>query len=255
MYTVTNFVKKVKQPRGGFIPPSSLTKHTFEDGMTLSSFENIHSVLVGITVDLLTRVGLFGKNLTFDIQIMGAHIAGESALCQSLVDRVNDVLTDDSIRAACKLSGFDVCFRSGMAGYKDVRNIEPDATTINNIRIMVQRSMIFFNKKKVISSGVTFLGGYTRVVSKGDADFLTPEGIWDMKVSVRGPLKEHTLQVYVYTQLAYAAGLNGNPTYDDCEFNVAGIFNPRLNTEYYFDPTKIEPKYIGTIQTLIEHGF
>ena len=46
----------------------------------------------------------------------------------------------------CKLVGYDVCFRAGVIGYKPVEEIKPDSDTIENIVIMVKRSLAFWKE-------------------------------------------------------------------------------------------------------------
>lgn len=52
---------------------------------------------------------------------------------------------DQSIINAIRLSGFDVLYRSGLFGYILVNKIKPDIDTVENVRIMVQRILNFFN--------------------------------------------------------------------------------------------------------------
>ena len=47
----------------------------------------------------------------------------------------------------------------------------------------------------VVSTTLSFPGGYTSTITVGDGDFMTQDGIWDIKVSKNPPTKEHTLQV------------------------------------------------------------
>ena len=48
-------------------------------------------------------------------------------------------LDNESVSNACKLVGYDVCFRASVIGYKPVEEIKPDSDTIENIVIMVNR--------------------------------------------------------------------------------------------------------------------
>lgn len=228
MTTVTRRIKQIKQPRGGYIPPKSMTVVEYDDGITLHGTENIHSSLVGMAVDYLVRF-VNGENSkdAFRISLMGASVAGELKLANRLVSSVKG-LDDSSISNACKLVGFDVCYRMGMMGYKPVQSINPDAETIENIRTMVNRSISFMEKESpIVADGFTFEGGYTNEVTSGDGDLLTHDGLWDFKVSVNNPTKDHTLQLLMY----YLLGLRS--IHDGFEqVRKLGIFNPRLNKEY-----------------------
>ncbi len=55
-------------------------------------------------------------------------------------------LDKKSITNACKLVGYDVCFRAGVIGYKPVEEINPDKDTIENIVTMINRSLSFLER-------------------------------------------------------------------------------------------------------------
>ena len=82
---------------------------------------------MGLAVDYMTRF-MTGAPATdaFAISLMGAQIIGEMGLAQELLAGIKG-LDDESIVRDVKLSGFDVCFRAGIMGYKPVQNINPDA--------------------------------------------------------------------------------------------------------------------------------
>ena len=46
MYSVTQRISKIKQPRGGYIKRKDFTCITLEDGIELNSQENIHPSLI-----------------------------------------------------------------------------------------------------------------------------------------------------------------------------------------------------------------
>lgn len=108
-------------------------------------------------------------------------------------------LDNESVSNACKLVGYDVCFRAGVIGYKPVEEIKPDSDTIENIVIMVKRSLAFWKEYGPITKdGFTFEGGYTDIVSSGDGDYLTEDTLWDFKVSKEEPKSKYTLQLLMY---------------------------------------------------------
>ena len=63
MLSVTQRVKNIKQPRGGYVNPSIFTIDTYDDGIILNEEENVHASIVGMAVDYLTRV-MLGVNPT-----------------------------------------------------------------------------------------------------------------------------------------------------------------------------------------------
>ena len=65
-------------------------------------------------------------------------------------------LDDTSIQNACQLVGYDCVVRAGIHAYSPVQSIHADAGTIANIRIMVERSMAFWEEY-----GPIVLNGFT----------------------------------------------------------------------------------------------
>lgn len=227
MASVTQRIKQITQPRGGYIKSSEFEKKEFVDNEILKE-ENIHCSLIGLAVDYLTRLMLdTPPEEAFRISILGAGIIGEERKAYRLLKSIKGI-DDFSIYYACKLVGYDVCFRAGPIGYKEVDEIEADSNTINNIKIMVKRSIIFFDKYGPITKdGFTFEGGYTKVINSGDGDFLTSDTLWDFKVSKNNPTSAHTLQLLIY----YIMGIHSVHN----EFKSVkklGIFNPRTNCVY-----------------------
>ena len=227
MATVTQRIKQIKQPYGGYLRPSEFTKIEFSDGKALGE-ESIHSSLVGMAVDYLARA-MSGAPLdeAFKISILGARIAGEERKVYKLLRLVKG-LDNKSIHAACKIVGYDVCYRAGPFGFRGVDQIKADNSTIENIRIMVLRSLSFFEQYGPITKdSFTFEGGYTNIIHAGDGDFLTIDTLWDFKVSRKDPTSRQTLQLLVY----YIMGQHSvHDEFDHIE-NL-GIFNPRQNCAY-----------------------
>lgn len=227
MASVTQRIKQITQPRGGYLKSSEFEKKEFIDNEILNE-ENIHSSLVGLAVDYLTRLMLDTPlEEAFKISLLGANLIGEERKAYNLLKQIKGI-DDSSIYYACKLVGYDVCFRAGPMGYKNVDEIEADTNTINNIKIMIKRSILFFNKYGPITKdGFTFEGGYTKIINSGDGDFLTADTLWDFKVSKNNPTSAHTLQLLIY----YIMGIHSIHS----EFKTIqklGIFNPRTNCVY-----------------------
>ncbi len=244
MASVTKRIKQISQPRGGYIKPGEFEKMEFTDNEILKE-ENIHSSLVGLAVDYLTRFMLgTPSEEAFKISLIGSRIIGEERKAYNMLKSIKG-LDKLSIYYACKLVGYDVCFRAGSEAYKKVDDIEPDTDTINNIKVMVSRSILFFNKYgPIIKEGFTFEGGYTNVINSGDGDFLTEDTLWDFKVSKRGPTSAHTLQLLTY----YIMGVHS--IYDEFKsIKKLGIFNPRINCVYVKSISKIPQEIIDKVST------
>lgn len=246
MASVVNRVRQVKQPRGGYINPRAMELVQLDDGKLLDhKVESVHSSLAGMAVDYLTRL-LNGAapEEAFRISLIGAAIIREDDDAFALLQGVTS-LDHASIANACKLAGYDVIYRAGMAGYRPVETIEADAETTANIAVMVQRSLNFFDKYGPITlDGFTFTGGYTEIVSAGDGDFLTADTLWDLKVSVSGPTKDHTLQLLMYYLMGKASA---QPEFDT--ITHLGIFNPRLNSVYRIALEDIAPETVAEVSS------
>ena len=244
MASVTQRISQIKQPYGGFLPMKNFTKEIFNDGLTLNENENIHASLVGIAVDYLTRFSLGNSaDKAFNISCLGASNIGMINKATILKNKVTG-LDDQSIASACKLAGFDVCFRSPKSAYKPIEDINPDESTIENIRIMVNRSVSFWNKYgPIVCIEPTFEGGYTDTVNAGDGDFISKDTLWDFKVSKSAPTTKHSLQILTY----YVMGLHSTHEHFKNISNL-GFFNPRLNTAYVCPVSCISAEIITEIE-------
>ncbi|MBR0281078.1 MAG: hypothetical protein IJQ81_05720 [Oscillibacter sp.] len=254
MSTVTQRINEIKQPRGGYIKPSQFTARVIDDGRKLAEEENIHASVVGMAVDYLTRY-LMGADIedAFSISIRGAKSASmltgsnTEKVARKFLDGIRG--TDDaSIINACKMTTFDVCFRNPMAAMlaKGAEDTNPDADTVRNIRIMIQRSLDFWKAYGPITKdGFTFEeNGYTATVDSGDGDFLTNDTLWDFKVSKAKPTNKHTLQLLMYWIMGQHSE---KPEFQGID--RLGIFNPRLNTVYTLDVSQIPAHIIRAVET------
>lgn len=131
----------------------------------------------------------------------------------------------------------------GVIGYKPVEEIKPDSDTIENIVIMVKRSLTFWKEYGPITKdGFTFEGGYTDIVSSGDGDYLTEDTLWDFKVSKEEPKSKYTLQLLMYYIMG---GHSIHPEFQKIE--KRGIFNPRKNKVYIAEISSINPEVIEKV--------
>lgn len=228
MVSVTQRINAIKQPRGGYLPPSNFDVSQLPYQEELAPAENIHASLVGLAVDYLTRM-MTGTSVeeAFRISLLGASLIGEVEQAIGLAEAIVG-LDSYSIICACQLVGYDVVFRAGKLGYKPVDKILPDMWTIENIRIMVERSLAFLDLYgPVVRDGFHFEGGYTQTIDSGDGDFLTADTLWDFKVSKNKPTIKHTLQLLIY----YMMGVNSHDTIFK-QLTHLGIYNPRRHEVY-----------------------
>lgn len=250
--SVTGRVQDYNQPHGGFINPKELTRTLYDDGWVLAE-ENIHPSLVGTVVDYMTRVTLgVSVGEAFSLSILGMCAAGKVDMAEELLNRITG-LNEESIHAACMLANYD------QAARVNVRDVYPDTATINNIEIMVNRSMAFFDiAGEPVLTGFTFepegctekefltmadqCGGYTSTVSSGDGDYLMNNSLWDFKVSKNEPTSKHTLQLLMYWRMGIHSG---RKEYQNIE--TIGIFNPRLNAAYAYKTSDVLQEIINVV--------
>ena len=76
MASVTGRISAIKQPKGGYIKPSDFDTFIFDDGISLNTEENVHSSVIGMAVDYLTRY-IMGADSdeAFKISLQGAMVA------------------------------------------------------------------------------------------------------------------------------------------------------------------------------------
>ncbi len=250
LLSVTNRVKKIKQPRGGYLRPKDFEIAMLQGGGEddLSPNENVNPGLVSSAVEYLTRFQTgTDPNDAFTAAKTGAMNVGELPLFEELLTGVCD-LSDESVEAAIKLSGFDSAFRAGKAAYRPVEEIRPNRETVENVRKMVDRSVLFFDQygPKVLD-GLTFEGGYTGYVVAGDGDFLTKDTLWDFKVSKQRLQTKHTLQLLMYWRM----GLHSAHSESYKSIEYLGVYNPRKNIVYRLPVSKIPPETIDEVEVKV----
>lgn len=272
MASVTQVIKNTTQPRGGYIKPSQFTAYEYDDGLTLNELENVHSSIVGMAVDYLTRFVMGAeKEEAFKISRRGAVnaylasyrlpfdiICSPKERADELLSKING-LDNESIFNACKMVCYDVWYRNPIQAKKSAlelakkldlvfyldSEIMPNEETIKNIKIMVDRSIAFWNEYgPIVKDGFDFKpNGYTSTVSAGDGDYLTKDTLWDFKVSKFKPTSKHTLQLLMYWIMGKHSG-------QEIYKSIAklGIFNPRLNTAYLLKISDISPAIIEAVE-------
>lgn len=271
MMTVSQAVGVINQPRGGYINPKDLEETAFEgDPIIDLSQENIHSSLIGLSVDYLSRYLLTkDKENSFDIPLKGVmalqHYAYDIRLgmeydfsnsydlldeeiaftnyqemYRKLLDNLDTELSDLCIASAAKLSGFDVAYRRGPEYFVGVDQIEPDDTTIEHIRQLTKRTVNMLKKYgKLVDAGFDFPKAYTRRIINADADYLTEDTLWDLKV-IKGKFgKGHIMQLLLYWRL----GMKDSPK-KFSKVKYIGIISPRHNKAYRYELSQIPQEFI-----------
>lgn len=249
MVSVTQRIKAIKQPRGGYISVKHFNHIQLPIKKELNPDENIYPGLVGITVDYLTRF-MTGELLeeSFKISLIGAKLLSinEEKRARNLLNKISG-LDENSIVCACQLAGYDTVYRAGPQTYKPVELIVPDKSTIENIHTMVNRSLSFIEIHGPITLSGFSVGfeSRTKFISSGDGDFLTQDTLWDFKVTKNIPKKEHTLQLLIY----YLMGKRSSHLKNYFEtLKYLGIYNPRLQLVYKIAISDIPPEVIEMVE-------
>ncbi|SEF58297.1 hypothetical protein [Lachnospira multipara] len=293
MFSVTKKIDLISQPRGGYVNIKDFEVIKIEDNIELVEKESVSPQIVGLVVDYMTRF-MMGTKVedAFKISLLGAERAEKSEMLKEVLKDL-DVdfgiynlakgfmksikgLDDQSINYACMLATFDSYFRVSIRNAEmstQFFEIELDKDTISNIRIMVGRSIRFYNKYgPIVKDGFTFepqwfldlsdekknnidnslirrlnlegkWGGYTGEVMSGDGDFLTEDTLWDFKVSKYKPKAKNTMQLLMYWIMGQHSG-------QEIYKNITkiGIYNPRLGEIYILDIKKISEDVIKEIE-------
>ena len=196
-----------------------------------------------MTVDYLTRFVMGADVLeAFKISYMGAGIAESMFKQKSALKTAQKLLVgikgldNNSVINACKMVTYDVWYRNPMEAMlaKGVEETNPDLETIENIKIMVERSVKFWKEfGPIIQDGFTFEpNGYTDTVNTGDGDYLTIDTLWDFKVSKSKPTNKHTLQLLMYWIMGQHSG---QKVYKN--ITRLGNFQPKVEFCLYFRPS------------------
>lgn len=249
METVSHRAKYVKQPRGGYIKPSSMNVIVRNDNIELYEDENVSPSIVGTVVDYMTRFLEEGSaEEAFRIPLLGAKLIKKEKAALSLINKIKG-LDKKSIISACKIVGFDAVYRAGPLAYKPIEEINPDEKTIFNIIAMIKRSQSFLEEYgPIVAEGMTFLGGYTPTVISGDADFMTEDTIWDFKVTKNAIKSFQILQVLMY-YLMGCRSIKLNEEYDFAnKIKKIGIYNPRKNEVYIKYISDIDKEIINQVE-------
>lgn len=254
MSSVTQRINAIKQPRGGYVKLSQFDVHKIEDGHILNENENVHASIIGMAVDYLTRYAM-GSELTtaFKTSCMGAKIAEENFKQKNAITNAIQLLSginsidEKAIINACKLVTYDVWLRNSMGAKMATGADEtnPDVATIQNIKILIERSVNFWeNYGPIVKDGFIFEpNGYTDTVNSGDGDYLTADTLWDFKVSKSKPTNKYTLQLLMYWIMGQHSG---QEVFNN--IHKLGIFNPRLNEVYLLNISTISKEIISEIE-------
>ena len=248
MLSVTQRIKSVSQPKNGYVPKSLFHKQKYYDDKEVQELNPTLSIIQGLAVDYLTRFMMFGNIYSaFEISIKGALLLDEAyernddyANVSGLLSRITGI-DYQSVVNACKVVCYDSVFRAGIKSYQPAEDVEYNEAIYSNIPILVNRTISFLHEAgPIIKDGFTFNGGYTKLVSSGDGDYLTPDMLIDLKVSKNVLSTNWSLQLLMY----YLLGIHSIHT-EFTSIKKLCIFNPYFNESYICNINDIsdESKY------------
>ncbi len=274
MATVSRVARSEPQPSGGYLPAKWFTKSTVvfktvdedkEDTIRLTdaefSKETIHPTTIGMIVDLLTRVLLFGKEQdVYEIARMGELYAESRGILREDFLTLDDFIvkvkgTDkESVDAVCQIVLFESIYRSGM---EPNWNQEIDDLTYQHIKLMVERSVSFLKSSGVTGCGQKFPCAYNKKICAGDMDFLSADTLFDMKVSKKDQLdSKQTLQLGMYYTMGKISS-KFRPEYCK-EFGTmhkVAIYNPRSNLVFELDMDEVDDSTKIAIEEVVCGGY
>lgn len=205
-------IERIEQPEGGYIPPETLVPVPVpvdddDDGyaVVLNPEENVSPDLINIAVDHMTRFAMgLRAEYAFAESLTGSPFIPLINEAWRLIPDIKYRNDDNSIISALKLSDFD-------EGDPFVRGeINPDKATIENVEIMVDRSLRFFD---------------VCIPNLPNVGFMTSDTLWDLTTSKVCPTKEQTLRLLVDWRMGLDSAHAG--WFQNVKY--LGIYNPRLN--------------------------
>lgn len=214
MTSVTQRIKQIKQPYGGYIPSSSLTVSKLYDEPIILN-DTTKAAASGLVVDYLTRYMTTSCSAedAFAVSLMGAriyedtyHAPGEHEKALALLPITRD-LSDADINNLLKLVSYDALVRTVYTfGESPLDMPDFDQLVINDVRSLLDRSIEFIDGlNKTIIHSFEFTNGYTALVESGDGDFMTDTTLYDMKCVNKSKVSnKYTLQLLMY----YILGIN-----------------------------------------------
>lgn len=226
-YSVSKRAYTVKQPYGGYLSLDSLQTVELGHGIhNLNPKENVSPQIVGTAVEylaLMPTVG-WGREVCAQALWKSEPIRKDQHMYE-LADDLGKDLEDDTVLDVLWIASY---LYGGFADLNQRIPFDRDAVskdTVSNVRILAQRTRNFISKYGPLTDwrfGMN--GGYTKTVSSGYGDYITADGLYDLKVSSDAFTKEQTLQILMYWRM----GLHSyNPNFEDVKF--LGLFNARKN--------------------------
>lgn len=250
MSSIQQVVAHTKQPRSGYLDFKLFSIKLLEDARPIPTGENVQSHISERAVKCLSLMmnGLSVED-AFRLALLGANEASMYRV-PNVVETANELLSgidglsDASITSACKLVTLETWYKSSLSAMmqKGPETVSPDHQTIENIRVMANRSLQFFEEYGPILRSEFELDteGYTAYVSSGSVDLLTANTLWLYRTSRQRPNIKDTLRLLMSWIMWNEPGVD-----------AIGIFNPRLNAVYTMHVSDIPAESIELVKSAV----
>lgn len=221
--------------------------------------ENIKANMVSLTVNYLSRYLLLKKTelkdhdckmQAFKIAELGATSVSELQQFNEFLNDINYEIDDKVVFSALKLAEFSIAYWRNDKKYKAYEFKKPNPKTIQNIKIMVDCLVSFFEKTeyKFYNCTLLFDGAYKYMngITKGDTDFMSERTLWKLVVSKeRKVSKKQIAQMIIYYLLAKKSD-ESKGMYKNVD--SLGFINPRIGVYYLLHINDIDPDIIKNVE-------
>lgn len=247
--------RRIDWSMNSYTHPKWLKVPPFDDNVegsdVLNPVENVSSVLVDAVVDCMARFALgvsVEKAFSMPLRYFQANRGGSET--SDLMNTIQG-LDDRSIINAVKLFRFaDYDDRFGIGHLPFSEGIEPDEATIQNVRMMVERSLRFFKPRGPEWWNGKMPEGFTLAresfvpvrIPAGDA--MLPDTCWDLKASESCPTTYDVLRLIMYRFI----GICSDRAWLFRDIPYLGVYNPRLNEAYRINVGDISEDMIAEVE-------
>lgn len=281
MNSVTEIIKKVEQPRGGFLPIKSFEVE--ELGGEIIRCDDVPPIIVGKVVDSIIhliiktdkkklfkssttgyekRIEHFARQFAYgtSYETVCSQIEYEDGIfnINKLIDRLDGYLGNNDIYhliiCLCLIHQYDI-WNTGFGYVSQYTTIDSSRPKyykkgdIRKIEVLYQRTVIWISSiiNKSYNQNIVFdykfyPNGYTDKVKYGVGDFVCDNTLFDLKCIKDKPTKYNTLQILTY----YVMGLNSNnKLYKNVKY--IGLYSPVTNKVWRISIDKISKELIHKI--------
>lgn len=276
MNSVTDIIKSIEQPRGGYLPvrnfeveeiggepistslPPILVGKVLDSMIHITAGCNVNELLKDSIKGYEERVLFFAQQFRFckDIEETTVEIKAEDDILEihSLISRIDRYMREyDFYYLALVLTlihqydiwSSDFNYISRVTNVSTSRPKYYNKGDIRKLVTMYQRSIAWICTlldKGIIFDYKFYPSGYTEKIKYGVGDFVCNNTLFDLKCTKNEPTSYHTLQILVY----YVMGLHSNnKLYKNIKY--LGIYSPITNKVWKLDVKSISKELIHKV--------